>query len=129
MNEQTSLSLHELMEQERKRLNDRRSELQKQLKELQGEIEKVDNEIAAIDTYKAAKEGKTPQTQKRTRRSGVRDTILSTIKQSQEGYTRAELIEQMEAHDKSAQQSISNALSSLKKQGKVTQQNGRYVSM
>jgi len=61
------------------------------------------------------------------RRSGIRDEVLSTIKSSPSGITRAVLLEALGAKgDKSAEQSISNALSALKKQDAVTSDDGVY---
>lgn len=66
-------------------------------------------------------------TSTRTRRGGVADQVLEQVKASTTGLSRAQLLEVMEAHDKSAQQSISNALSNLKKKGQLTAENGVYT--
>jgi len=64
-----------------------------------------------------------------TRRAGIRDTILNTIKHNP-GVTRSALIELMDAKgDKSAEQSISNALSALKKAGDITAADGAYTAV
>lgn len=60
------------------------------------------------------------------RRGGVADQILDHIKKSGSGLSRAQLLAVMDANDKSAQQSISNALSNLKKKGTLTADNGVY---
>lgn len=62
----------------------------------------------------------------RTRRTGVADEVLAMVKNSQNGMTRGELIDQMGADDKAAQQSISNALSNLKKKGLLIAEDGTY---
>lgn len=62
----------------------------------------------------------------RTRRGGVANDVLATIKNHPDGLTRAGVLEIMGAHDKSAQQSISNALSNLKKKGQLTAVDGVY---
>jgi hypothetical protein len=62
----------------------------------------------------------------RTRKSGVADEVLAVIKASTDGLPRAGVLEQMGAHDTKAQQSISNALSNLKKKGQLTADGGVY---
>ena len=62
----------------------------------------------------------------RTRRAGVADDVLDIIKKSPTGLTRGAIIDQLHATDKSGQQSISNALSNLKKKGVVTASDGVY---
>ena len=59
------------------------------------------------------------------RRSGIRDEVFAAVKASG-GITRAKLLKDMGASDKSAQQSISNALAALKKSGTITAENGVY---
>lgn len=75
-------------------------------------------------------EGSAPRTAstgtRAPRRGGVADQVLEHIKKSGSGLSRAQLLAAMEAHDKSAQQSISNALSNLKKKGTLTADNGVY---
>ena len=61
-----------------------------------------------------------------TRRSGIRDQVLAVIQQS-DGMARADLLKTMEAvGNKSAEQSISNALAALKKAGIIKAENGVY---
>jgi|GEM_PF-2268445 len=61
------------------------------------------------------------------RRTGVKATALKAITNSDNGMTRAQILEAMDAQDdKSAQNSISTALANLKKEGKVTNDDGIY---
>lgn len=61
------------------------------------------------------------------RRSGIRSDLLAFIQGHPEGVTRAQVIELLDAKgDKSMEQSVSNALSALKKQEQVTLENGLY---
>lgn len=76
---------------------------------------------ASMATTSAKSDGTT-----RTRRTGVADEVLAMVKNSQNGMTRGELIDQMGADDKAAQQSISNALSNLKKKGLLIAEDGTY---
>ena len=65
----------------------------------------------------------------RTRRGGVSDDVLDTIKAAPNGLPRAAVLEQLGATDKAGQQSISNALSNLKKKGQLTAENGVYKAV
>jgi hypothetical protein len=65
----------------------------------------------------------------RTRKAGVADEVLAVIKAAPTGLPRAGVLEQLHAHDTKAQQSISNALSNLKKKGQVTAENGVYKAV
>lgn len=61
------------------------------------------------------------------RRTGIRDQVLSAVKEAKAGITRAQLLDAMSARgDKSAEQSISNALAALKKAGTITGEGGTY---
>lgn len=63
-----------------------------------------------------------------TRRSGIREQVLAVIQQSS-GMARADLLKAMDAGgDKSAEQSISNALAALKKAGIITANGGVYTA-
>ena len=62
-----------------------------------------------------------------TRRTGIRDEVLATVQKHKDGISRSQLLEVMQAKgDKSAEQSISNALAALKKDGKVSGDDGIY---
>lgn len=68
----------------------------------------------------------TSTTNRSPRKGGVADTILEHIKKSEGGLSRSQLLGIMDATDKAAQQSISNALSNLKKKGTLTADDGVY---
>lgn len=64
-----------------------------------------------------------------TRRTGIRDSVLVMVRGDTKGLSRAAVIEKLSAKgDKSAEQSISNALSALKKAGTLDLKDGRYVA-
>jgi hypothetical protein len=65
-----------------------------------------------------------------TRRAGIRDEVLTAVKNAgTDGISRATLLEQFNAKgDKSAEQSISNALSALKKAGTIDAKDGNYIT-
>lgn len=60
------------------------------------------------------------------RRSGVSKELLELLKKSSTGLNRAAILEQMNAKDKAHQNTISTALSNLKKAGKITAADGVY---
>lgn len=60
------------------------------------------------------------------RRSGVRQSVQAAI-QAKPGITRAELLDTLDVKgDKSGENSVSNALSALKKAGQITGEGGAY---
>ncbi len=62
-----------------------------------------------------------------SRKKNIKRRVLETIESSRNGLTRRELIEAFGARsDKKAQQSVSNALYALKKDGVILSENGRY---
>lgn len=70
--------------------------------------------------------GDNTETRTGSRRTGIREEVLSHIKNA-DGITRAQLLETMGAKGtKSAEQSISNALAALKKAGTIGGDNGIY---
>lgn len=82
-------------------------------------------------SYKLVDGGSTTRaaTSTRTRKSGVADEVHAIIKSAQEGLTRSGVLAAMNAMDAKAQQSISNALSNLKKKGQVSAENGVYKAV
>lgn len=67
-----------------------------------------------------------PTTTRSPRKGGVSEQVLALIASSPEGMARAGVLSGLNASDTKAEQSISNALSNLKKAGKLTAQNGVY---
>ena len=78
-------------------------------------------------TYKLVQTGVT-RTTPGTRRTGIRDEVLGVINRHPQGIGRADILTAMDAKgDKSAEQSVSNALSALKKANTVTTtDDGKY---
>ncbi|MFG6542642.1 hypothetical protein [Sulfitobacter sp. M22298] len=68
------------------------------------------------------------KTKTRTRRSGVRDSVLAEIKKHPNGISRADLLEAMGATDTKAQQSVSNAVAALKKADEIATEQGHYTA-
>jgi hypothetical protein len=63
------------------------------------------------------------------RKGGVSEQVLAAIKASPDGLPRAGVLTALGANDTKAEQSISNALSNLKKKGDLTAENGIYKAV
>lgn len=125
---------------ERTRLMKAREDTLNQMQIIQAHIEEIDTELRAIEAYVATKEGRAPVSapargpskMRKARRTGgrkgaIREELISLIKAEPQGLTRADLIGRRGVKgDKSGEQSISNALTNMKKAGQLTQDNGRY---
>ena len=129
------------VERERERLNGRLEEIANQERALLEERESIERELAGISAYVAAKEGKLDMTATkptRTRRASTgsrgprgqrRSQVLEAIQGHEEGLTRGDIIEILgEKGNKSGEQSISNALSALKKADQIDARDGRYFA-
>lgn len=64
------------------------------------------------------------------RRSGIRDEVMGALRAcGGTGANRGELLDMLGVKgQRKGEQSVSNALSSLKKAGKLQQKNGRYIA-
>lgn len=71
----------------------------------------------------ATREGRSP------RQGGVSEQVLAAIKAAPDGLPRAGVLSALNANDPKAEQSISNALSNLKKKGLLTAENGVYKAV
>ena len=119
-----------LMAEERIRIEDAIKAAKAKRREAEREIEQLEAQSAAIMAYDAALKGKTVSKEPgapRGRRGEKREAIRDLIAQHPDGLTRGELLTAMNAHgDKATEQSISNALSALKKAGRLTQEGKTY---
>ena len=126
---------------ERERLNSRLEEISAEERKLLEERDAIERELAGISAYVAAKEGKldtgarkparSPRRSSGTRapRGERRGAVLDLIKQHPDGLSRGQIIEMLNAKgDLSAERSISNALSALKKAEHVGSHEGRYIA-
>ncbi len=107
------------------------------------EVASLERELAALDAYQQAKGAPARRaTAKRgpakrkpgkgTRRTGrrgeKRQAVLDLIQKNPVGLSRGEILVQMGVKgNRSAEQSVSNALSALKKSEKVDSREGKYV--
>ena len=119
-----------MIQKERARLDDLRVDALKRRSVIDEEIAGIDTELRAIDAYDNAKLGKKRSTGARAPRTGgKRDSILKLIADNPAGMARADILEGLGVKgNKLGEQSVSNALSNLKKQGKLTQKDGKYIA-
>jgi hypothetical protein len=139
----------DIMLRERERLNREREEILNQQKDLENKLTEINREFAAIDAYEAAKTGKAAaprRQQPSSRRSGApikqlsvdtgarpqtgtrREAILQIIEENPSGLSRGEILERIGLKgNKSAQKSVSNALTALTKNSQVLRREGKYV--
>lgn len=115
---------------ERRRIHDAIKTAKAKRQEADREIAQLEAQLTAIAAYDAALKGTSVGDKPRAargRRGEKREAICDLLAQHADGLTRRELLTAMEAHgDKAAEQSISNALSALKKTGRVIQEGKAY---
>ena len=96
---------------------------------IDAELAEIDNKLSRIEAYfnPAATKEPAPARKPRAtagtrapRKAGVRDTVLAKIAESPDGISRKDLLAAMDATDKNAEQSVSNAVAALTKEGKIT---------
>ena len=120
----------EFVRNEREQLSRKRDELIRQRADIDRQIQDIDREFEAVDAYERVKTGKTTSRAApgKRRRTGVRQNVLEVVRRSPGGISRSAILQEMGAKgDKRAEQSISNALSNLKKQGAVRLDQGAYT--
>ncbi|WP_421993975.1 hypothetical protein [Roseococcus sp.] len=105
----------------------RRATIDEELAAIDGKLERIENyfnpgKAAAAKAPRAARKASGTG----TRRTGVRDDVLAAIKKRPDGISRQDLLKAMDATEKSHEQSISNAVAALKKEGKITTDQGHY---
>jgi hypothetical protein len=139
----------DVMRRERERLNRECEEILGQQKELENKLTDINRELAAIDAYEAAKTGKaatstrqrrateksrppTPQSSAEVRphpaRTSRREELLQVIGGEPNGLSRGQIFDRMAIKgDKTAEKSVSNALTALTKNNQVSRREGKYV--
>lgn len=115
---------------ERERITKLKEEAHGRRKTIDDEIAGYDHELKRFDAYENF--GKTKQSTRTgtgTRRGSRQDGIIELLTANTDGMTRGELLEKMGVTgDKTAGQSISNALANMKKAGKLGRsKEGRYT--
>jgi hypothetical protein len=122
---------------ERERLTAERNDLLDQRSGIDSLLAEIDREFAAVDAYEAAKTGKGQKIiaglqdavahAKRARRGSIRETIANTVSAAPAGLSRGDLLDVLGLKgDKSAEMSLSNALTAMVKNGSLTREDGRY---
>ena len=115
---------------ERERLMKHRADALSRKAEIDTELSEIDREMIAIQAYEDAKRGKPARAPRAAgRRGSKREALLALIKNSPAGISRADILTQMDVKgDKKGEQSVSNALSALKKAGAIDSADGRYTT-
>jgi len=136
-----TFSIQQSMAAERARLQKAIDAAGKRKEQIEAEIANLTTELKAVDAYHAAKgDGSLPRASGRPRklpvktrkssgrRSGIREQVLSKIKEATDGIARGELLVAMGMKgNKTGEMAISNALAALKKAGKAIARDGKYL--
>jgi len=126
------------MKKERARLDKARKAALANKAAVDKEVAALERELTALDAYQQAKgaparratakraPGKAPR--RTGRRGEKRQAVLDLILKNPVGLSRGEILAQMGVKgNRSAEQSVSNALSALKKSEKVNSREGKYI--
>lgn len=123
------ISFQEFITSERERLDGRRQAVINTQRLVENELAAIDREFAAIAAYEAAKIDKPAQAPvvRRISQGTRREAIMQALSRSTTGMSRGELIAAFDVRgDKSAEMSVSNALTALMKAGQIGRHNGKY---
>jgi hypothetical protein len=131
------------IKKERARLDKARKDALVNRAAVDKEVDSLERELIALDAYQrakrapakratakrgAAKRGTAKGKRRTGRRGEKRQAVLDLIQKNPVGLSRGEILVQMGVKgNKSAEQSVSNALSALKKSEKVNSREGKYV--
>jgi hypothetical protein len=117
---------------ERNRLRDARQTLVLQRSAIDEKIAALDTEMRAITAYEEVKLGrgapKTRSTEGSGRRTGQRESVLAVVKAVEDGITASQTLSALHAESDADKTSIRNALSALKRTGKVDLKDGKYIA-
>ena len=120
---------------QRERLTKTRNDVQGKIAKLQGQLAEIDRQFAAVLAYEQTLAGKLPvpalskrrQSAKPGRRGEKQAQVLRVIGQQAGGMTRGEVIDALGVKgSKSGAQSVSNALTALKKAGQIASTDGKW---
>ena len=116
------------MEAEKTRLDKEQDEVQKQIEDLHEKLEGIQKQREAIGAYFDALKGKKKPTQpKGERRTGVREAVLQIIRSSPTGIKAGDVVKALNSDgDKKYTTAIYQALAALKRDKKVTADDGQY---
>ena len=120
---------------QRERLTKTRNDVEGKIAKLQGHLAEIDRQFAAVLAYEQTLAGKLPdptvskrrRSAKPARRGEKQAQVLRVIGQQAGGMTRGEVIDALGVKgSKSGAQSVSNALTALKKAGKIASTDGKW---
>jgi hypothetical protein len=120
---------------QRERLTKTRNDVQGKIAKLQGQLAEIDRQFAAVLAYEQTLAGKLPvaalskrqPSAKRTGRGEKQAEVLRVIERQPSGMTRGEVIDAIGVKgSRSGAQSVSNALTALKKAGKIASTDGKW---
>ena len=120
---------------QRERLTKKRDEVRAKIEELHGQLAEIDRQFAAVLAYEKTLAGELPdpaaskrrQSAKPTRRGEKQAQVLHAIGQQAGGMTRGEVIDALGVKgSKPGAQSVSNALTALKKADKIASMDGKW---
>ena len=132
------------IKKERTRLDKARKDALASQAAVNKELDSIERELAALDAYQQATDGSGSFTPAKRaagkrgpakgarratgRRGEKRRAVLDLIHKNPVGLSRGEILVQLGVKgDKSGEQSVSNALSALKKSEKVNNREGKYL--
>lgn len=128
-------TFQDFIAKDRARLQAEREAIFNQQHELEQKLAAINHEMRAIDAYEAAKSGKAAPVARqarapRTRTGSKREQLLQIITGAG-GLSRGEILEKMGLKgNKSAEMSVSNALTALTKAGQVIRDASRkYIGV
>ena len=127
-------SFADMMTAERERLNKLIAEVGTKVTALNEEAAGYKRELAAVDAYERTKNGGTATTRRtstgRAARGSRSETLMTLIAGRSDGMTRSDILEAIGAKgNKPLEGSISNALTTMKKQGKLALNKGVYTTL
>jgi hypothetical protein len=127
--------LDAVINRQRELLTKKRNDVQGKIGELQGQLAEIDRQFAAVLAYEQTLAGKLPvpaaskrqQTTQRVGRGSKQAEVLHVIEQQPSGMTRGQVMDALGFKgNKSGAQSVSNALTALKKAGKIASTDGKW---
>lgn len=120
-------SFKEYIAEQRKWLFIDRDILLEQRQEIDDKLAEIECEFAAIDAYEAAKIGETQKPGLTRVRRGSRREDMLTLLSHRSPLTRSDILEYLGAKgDRARENSVSNILSRMKKDGEVIHEDGQY---
>jgi len=122
----------QLIEKERARISKLREELHAKQSEITAQLLVLEKELEAITAYENVKSGKGERASRATMGTraprGSKKHELAALIKANPGITRADILERLGAKgDKTAEGSISNALTTMKKAGTLSLDGGKYT--